>query len=126
MAIDMMFVVRRRQELARARNIPVHTWFANLQRACDLVDHDVVWIALAQHGVDTEMTYIFREWYYRILRVAWRGARAPPRVRDLATTTVLFMQLLTCCPTSSRGGVYGSSTAFWCRRGHRDQSRVSW
>ena len=46
--IDMLFVVRRLQELRRARKIPLYMYFIDLQKAYDSVDRELLWVVLAR------------------------------------------------------------------------------
>ena len=45
--VDMLFVVRRLQELARRRRIPLYMCFVDLQKAYDSVDRELLWKVLA-------------------------------------------------------------------------------
>ena len=47
----MLFVVRRLQELGRAREIPLYMCFIDLQKAYDSVDRELLWVVLARFGV---------------------------------------------------------------------------
>ena len=49
--VDMMFVVRRLQELAREKDTPLYLCFINLTQAYDSVDRTLLWDALARFGV---------------------------------------------------------------------------
>ena len=49
--IDMLFVVRRLQELGRARKIPLYMCFIDLQKVIDSTDPELVWVELARLGV---------------------------------------------------------------------------
>ena len=48
---DMMFVVRRLQELARKKRIPLYVCFIDPTRAYDSVDRTLLWTVLARFGV---------------------------------------------------------------------------
>ena len=50
-AIDMLFAVRRLQELGRARRTPLYTCFIDLQDAYSSVDRELLWMVLARFGV---------------------------------------------------------------------------
>ena len=54
-AIDTLFVVRRLQELGRARKIPLYMCFIDLQKAYDSVDRELLWVVLARFGVPEKM-----------------------------------------------------------------------
>ena len=45
--VDMLFVVRRLQDLARRRRIPLYMYFVDLQKAYDSVDRELLWKVLA-------------------------------------------------------------------------------
>ena len=53
--IDMLFVVRRLQELGRQRKIPLYVCFVDLQKAYDSVDRELLWKVLARAGVPSVM-----------------------------------------------------------------------
>ena len=48
---DMMFVIRRLQELARKKRIPLYVCFIDLTGAYDSVDRTLLWTLLARFGV---------------------------------------------------------------------------
>lgn len=54
----MLFVVRRLQELGRARKIPLYMCFINLQKAYDSIDRELLWEVLARSGVPTKMLMV--------------------------------------------------------------------
>ncbi|CAM9464035.1 unnamed protein product, partial [Sphacelaria rigidula] len=58
--IDMMFVVRRLQELGRASNIPINMCFIDLQEAYDSVDRTLLWEVPSRFGVPLRMVTIIR------------------------------------------------------------------
>ena len=48
---DMMFTVRRLQELGRKARVPLFLCFTDLQKAYDAVVHTLLWQVLARFGV---------------------------------------------------------------------------
>ena len=52
---DMMFVIRRLQELARKKRIPLYVCFIDLTRAYGSVDRTLLWAVLACFGVPENM-----------------------------------------------------------------------
>ena len=52
---DIMFVIRRLQELARKKRIPLYVCFINVTKAYDSVDLTLLWIVLAQFGLPQKM-----------------------------------------------------------------------
>ena len=58
--VGMLFVVRRLQELARWRRIPLYMCFVYLQKAYDSVDRELLWKVLARVGVPEEMIAVIR------------------------------------------------------------------
>ena len=61
--VGMLFVVRRLQELARRRRIPLYMCFVDLQKAYDSVDRELLWKVLARAGVPEEMTAVIRQFH---------------------------------------------------------------
>ena len=61
--VDMLFVVRRLQELARRRRIPLYMCFVDLQKAYDSVDRELLWKVLARAGVPEEMIAVIRQFH---------------------------------------------------------------
>ena len=59
----MLFVVRRLQELARRRRIPLYMCFVDLQKAYDSVDRELLWKVLARAGVPEEMIAVIRQFH---------------------------------------------------------------
>ena len=49
--IDMLFVVRRLQELLRAWKIPLYMCFIDLQKEYDSVDRERLWVVLARFSI---------------------------------------------------------------------------
>ena len=75
----MLFVVRRLQELGRARKISLYTCFIDLQKAYDSVDRELFWVVLARFGVPEKMLTVIRQFH--------EGMRA--RVRTVNTRSGL-------------------------------------
>ena len=61
--VDMLFVVRRLQELARARKTPLYMCFVDLKKAYDSVDRELLWKVLTRAGVPNEMITIIRQFH---------------------------------------------------------------
>ena len=61
--VDMLFVVRRLQELARRRRIPPYMCFVNLEKAYDSVDRELLWKVLARAGVPEETITAIRQFH---------------------------------------------------------------
>ena len=63
---DMMFVVRRLQELGRTSNTSLEICFIGLAKAYDSVDRMLLWEVLARFGVPPRMMTVirmFQRWY---------------------------------------------------------------
>ena len=58
--INMLFVVRRLQELGRQRKIPLYVCFVDLQKAYDSVDRQLLRKVLARAGVPSVMIDVIR------------------------------------------------------------------
>ena len=61
--VDMLFVVRRLQELAQRRRIPLYICFVDLQKAYDSVDRELLWKVLARADVPEEMIAVIRQFH---------------------------------------------------------------
>ena len=72
--IDMLFVVRRLQELSRQRKTPLYMCFVGLQKAYDSVDRELLWKVLARAGVPSVMIDVIRQFH--------DGMRARVRMDD--------------------------------------------
>ena len=71
---DMMFVVRRLQELGRTRNTSLEIWFIDLAKAYDSVDRVLLWEILARFGVPPRMI--------KVIRMSHDGMRARVQLDD--------------------------------------------
>ena len=60
---DMMFVIRRLQELARKKRIPLYVRFMGLTKAYDCVDRNLLWTVLARFGVPQNMISVIRQFH---------------------------------------------------------------
>ena len=58
---DMLFVIRRLQELARKKNIPLYVCFIDLTKAYDSVYRTLLWTVLARFGVPQRMVSVIRQ-----------------------------------------------------------------
>ena len=61
--VDMMFVVRRLQELARKKDTPLYLFFIDLTTAYDSVDRTLLWDVLARFGVPPRMLAVIRQFH---------------------------------------------------------------
>ena len=62
-ANDIMFVIRRLQELARKKRIPLYACFNDLTKAYDSVDRTLLWTVLARFGVPQNMISVIRQFH---------------------------------------------------------------
>ena len=53
--VDIVFVVRRLQELARKKDTPLFMRFIDLTKAYDFVDRTLLWTASARFGIPPRM-----------------------------------------------------------------------
>ena len=60
---DMMFVIRRLQELARKKRVPLYVCFIDLTKAYDSVDRTLLWTVLARFGVPQNMISAIRQFH---------------------------------------------------------------
>ena len=60
---DMMFVVRRLQEVGRKAGVSLHMCFVNLQKAYDAVDRTLLWQVLIRIGVPPQMIAVIRQFH---------------------------------------------------------------
>ena len=61
--VDMLFVMRRLQELGRRKKIPLYMCFIDLQKAYDSVDRELLWKVLARIGVPHTMIAVIRQFH---------------------------------------------------------------
>ena len=57
---DMMFVVRRLQEVGRKAGVSLHMCFVDVQKAYDTVDRTLLWQVLTRIGVPPQMIAVIR------------------------------------------------------------------
>ena len=60
---DMMFVVRRLQEVGRKAVVSLHMCFIDLQEAYDTVDRTLLWQVLTRIGVPPQMIAVIRQFH---------------------------------------------------------------
>ena len=60
---DMMFVVRRLQELGRKAGVPLFMCFIDLQKAYDTVDRTLLWQVLTRIGVPPQMIAVIQQFH---------------------------------------------------------------
>ena len=60
---EMMFVVRRLQELARKKRISLYECFIDLAKAYESVDRTLLWTALARFGVPHNLISVIRQFH---------------------------------------------------------------
>ena len=58
-----MFVIRRLQELARKKRIPLYVSFIDLTKANDSVDRTLLWTVLARFGVPQIMISVICQFH---------------------------------------------------------------
>ena len=60
---DTMFVIRRLQELAWKKQIPLYVCFINLTEAYDSVDRNLLWTVLARFSVPQRMNSVMHQFH---------------------------------------------------------------
>ena len=60
---DMMFAVRRLQELGTKARVPLFMRFIDLQKAHDSFDRTLLWWVLARFGVPPQMIEVIRQFH---------------------------------------------------------------
>ena len=63
---DMIFVVRRLQEVGRKAGVSLFMCFIDLQKAYDTVDRTVLWQVLTRTGVPPQMIAVIRQFHNRV------------------------------------------------------------
>ena len=71
----MMFVIRRPQELARKKQIPLYVCFVDLTKADDSVDRTLLWTVLARVGVPYNMISVICQFHDGIRACVWLDNR---------------------------------------------------
>ena len=61
--LDMMFAVRRLQELGRKARVPLCLCFIDLQKAYDSADRSLLWQILARYGVPRWLIAVIRQFH---------------------------------------------------------------
>ena len=61
--VDIVFVVRRLQELARKNDTPMYLCFIDLTKAYDFVDRTLLWDVLARFGMPPRMLAVIRQFH---------------------------------------------------------------
>ena len=86
--VDMLFVVRRLQELGRSRKIPLYTYFIDLQKAYDSVDRELLWQVLTRFGISAKVLTVIRQFH--------DGMRACVRTDDGRALRIVLMSRRGC------------------------------
>ena len=68
---NMMFVIRRLQELVRKKRIPLYVCFIDLTRAYDSVDGTLLWAVLAHFEVPKNMISVIRQFHDGMRACVW-------------------------------------------------------
>ena len=69
---DMMFAVRRLQELERKARVPLFLCFTDLQKAYDSVDRTLLWQVLARFGITPQLIEVILQ-FHDGMRACLRG-----------------------------------------------------
>lgn len=107
--VDMLFVMRRLQELGRKVGTPIFLCFVDLQKAYDSVDRTLLWDVLARFGVPEKMIAVIRQFHDGMLarvRLDDRGARSLSLSNRASAKDVCSHRF---CSTSSSPRYCGSS-----------------
>ena len=60
---DLMFVIRRLQELARKKRIPLYVCFIGLTKAYDCIDRTLLWTVVARFSVPQNVISVIRQFH---------------------------------------------------------------
>ena len=77
--IDMMFVIRRLQELMWKKRIPLYVGFFYLTKAYDSVDRTLFWAAVARFGVPQNTISVIRQLHDGMRACVWLDDRVCSR-----------------------------------------------
>ena len=101
---DVMFVIRRLQELARKKRIPLYVCFIDLTKAYDPVDRTLLWTVLARFGVPQNIISVIRQ-FHDGMRACVRFDDSVCRSGSLWNKTFVkgTCSLPSCSTASSRG-----------------------
>ena len=72
-------VIRRLQELARKKRIPLYVCFIDLAKAYDFVDRTLLWTVLARFGVPQNMISVIRQFHDGMRACMWLDYRVCSR-----------------------------------------------
>ena len=81
---DMRFVIRRLQELAWKKRIPLYACFIDLTKAYDSVDRTLLWTVLARFDVPQNMISVIRQFH--------DGMQACVRLDDRVNSTLFAVE----------------------------------
>ena len=76
---DMMFVIRRLQELARKKRIPLYVCFIDLTKAYDSVDQTLLWTVLARFGLPQITISVIHQFHKGMRACVWLDDRVYSR-----------------------------------------------
>ena len=76
---DMMFVIRRLQELVLKKRTPLYVCFIDLTKAYDSVDRTLLWTVLARFGVPQNTISVIRQFHDGMRACVWLDDRVCSR-----------------------------------------------
>ena len=88
----MMFVIRRLQELARKKRVPLYVCFIDLTKAYDSIDRTLLWTVLARFGVPQNMISVIRQRLSKRVMFGRLAVQGPKRGGRPATSWVDCLQ----------------------------------
>ena len=68
---DIVLMIRRLQELARKKRIPLYVYFIDLTKAYDSVCQTLLWTVLARFGVPQDMISVIRQFHDGMRACVW-------------------------------------------------------